>query len=190
MIAYIVCEGDFDAQLLKTVLPVNLLTDVKVVDVKVVAGGRVYALKSLAMSLIVSRRAPVLIVIDADSAVPELVEHRRNDIEEIVGMVAGKIPFKVVPAVPEMENIFFQDTSLLSRLLGYVPPQNLLDRAVFQPKQVLDELIARSNQIQDISQLLDRLTDEDIEILRSSSVIQEIMNFLQSVRETAEATLI
>jgi hypothetical protein len=190
MIAYIVCEGDFDAQLLKTVLPVNLLTDVKIVDVKVVAGGRVYALKSLAMSLIVSRRVPVLIVIDSDSAVPELVEHRRNDIEEIVGMVAGKIPFKVVPAVPEMENIFFQDTSLLSRLLGYVPPQDILDRALIQPKKALEELISQSDKLQDVSQIFDRLTDEDIELLRSSSVMQEIVNFLQSVRETAEATLI
>jgi hypothetical protein len=185
MITYMICEGSVDAQLLKTLLPANLLA-----DVGVVAGGRVSAVESLARSLVVRRRVPVVIVVDADSVVPELVQQRRKDIEETVESVSINTPVKVVMAVPEIEIIFFQDVSLLSRLLGYTPLQNLLDRAVFQPKQVLDELIARSNQIQDISQLLDRLTDEDIEILRSSSVMQEIMNFLQSVRETAEATLI
>jgi hypothetical protein len=182
MITYIICKGSFDAQLLKTVLPANLLT-----DVGVVAGGGVSAVKSLARSLVVRRRVPVIIVFDADSAVPELVEQRLKDIEEIVGMVAGQTPFKVVPAVPEMEIIFFQDVSLLSRLLGCIPQQDILDRAVIQPKQALEELIARSEIIHDRSQIIDRLANEDIEILRSSSVMQEIVHFLQSVRETVNA---
>lgn len=182
MITYILCEGAFDAQLLKIVLPENSLT-----DVGVVVGGKVYNIKSLAMSLIVRRRVPVLIVFDADSVVPELVELRRNDIEEILEFVAGKTPFKVVSAVPEIEIIFFQDVSLLSRLLGYIPPKDILDMAVHQPKQALEELIARSEIIHDRSQIIDRLANEDIEVLRSSSVMQEIVHFLQSVRETANA---
>ncbi|MCC3571353.1 MAG: hypothetical protein JGK30_05160 [Microcoleus sp. PH2017_40_RAT_O_B] len=184
MITYILCEGAFDAQLLKTVLPENLLT-----DVGVVVGGKVYNIKSLAMSLIVRRRVPVLIVFDADSVVPELVELRRNDIEEILKFVAGKTPFKVVSAVPEIEIIFFQDVSLLSRLIGYIPPQDVLDLAVCQPRKALEELIARSENIHDRSQIIDHLTNEDIEILRSSSVMQEIVHFLDSVRETVAATL-
>jgi hypothetical protein len=182
MITYILCEGAFDAQLLKTVLPENLLT-----DVGVVVGGKVYNIKSLAMSLIVRRRVPVLIVFDADSVVSELVELRRNDIEEIVGFVAGKISFKVVPAVPEMDIIFFQDVSLLSRLLGYIPPKDILDMAVYQPRKALEQLLSRSDLIHDRSEVIDRLTNEDIEILRSSSVMQEIAHFLLSVRETANA---
>lgn len=185
MIAYIISEGSFDAQLLKTVLPPNLLTDVGVVS----AGGA-SAIESLARSLVVRRRVPVLIVFDAGSVVPELVELRRQEIEEVILWVAGRTPVKVVPAVPEIEIIFFQDVSLLSRLLGYTPPQDILDRAVFLPKQALEESLARSDKIQDISQIIDRLTDEDIEILRSSSVMQEIVQFLQFVRETASATVI
>jgi hypothetical protein len=180
MITYIICEGSFDAQLLKTVLPANLLT-----DVGVVAGGRVSAVESLARSLVVRRRVPVVIVVDADSVVPELVEQRRKDIEETVESVSINTPVKVVMAVPEMEIIFFQDVSLLSRLLGYIPPQDILDLAVFQPKQALEQLLSQSEIIQDRSQIIDRLAKEDIEILRSSSVMQEIVHFLESVRETA-----
>lgn len=182
MITYIICEGSFDAQLLKTVLPANLLTDVGVVAV-----GRVSGVESLARSLVVRRRVPVVIVVDADSVVSELVQQRRKDIEETVESVSINTPVKVVMAVPEMEIIFFQDVSLLSRLLGYIPHQDILDRAVIQPKQALEELIARSELIHDRSQIIDRLTNKDIEILQLSSVMQEIVHFLQSVRETANA---
>jgi hypothetical protein len=182
MITYILCEGHLDAQLLKTVLPANLLT-----DVGVVAAGGVSGVESLARSLVVRRRVPVVIVVDADSVVPELVEQRRKDIEETVESVSINTPVKVVMAVPEMEIIFFQDVSLLSRLLGYIPPQNILAMAVCQPQKALEQLLSQSEMIHDRAQIIDRLTNEDVEILRSSSVMQEIVHFLESVRETANA---
>lgn len=183
MITYIICEGPFDEQLLKTVLPGELLTDVGVVS----AGG-VSAVKSLARSLVVRRQVPVIIVVDADSVVPELVQQRLNDIEEIVKSVAVNTPVKVILAVPEMEVIFFQkDVTFLSRLLGYIPSQKVLQSGVFQPRKALEQLLSESKNIRDRSQIIRKLTNEDIEILRSSSVMQEIINFLQSVHETAKA---
>jgi len=182
MITYIVCEGHLDAQILQTVLPANLLT-----DVGVVAAGGVSAVESLARSLVVRRRVPVVIVVDADSVVSELVEQRRKDIEETVESVSINTPFKVVMAVPEMEIIFFKDVSLLSRLLGYIPHQDILARAALKPKETLEELISQSEIIHNPSEIIDRLTDKDIEILQLSSVMQEIVHFLRSVRETANA---
>lgn len=182
MITYIVCEGHLDAQILKTVLPANLLT-----DVGVVAAGGVSAVESLARSLVVRRRVPVVIVVDADSVVSELVEQRRKDIEETVESVSINTPFKVVIAVPEIETIFFQDATILSRLLGYIPPKNILDMAVYQPKQALEQLLSQSEIIHNPSEIIYRLTNKDIEILQLSSVMQEIVHFLRSVRETANA---
>lgn len=184
MITYILAEGSFNAQLIKTVLPANLLTDVGVVS----ANG-VSAVESLARSLVVRRRVPVVIVFDADSVVAELVEQRRKDIEEIVEIVSINTPVKVVPAVPQIEIIFFQDVSLLSHLLGFTPSKDILDLAVSQPREALEQLIYQSELIQDSSQIIEQLTNEDIEILRSSSVMQEIVQCLESVRETVAATL-
>lgn len=183
MIAYIVCEGPFDAELLKTVLPEKLLNDVPVVS----AGG-LSAVKSLARSLVVRRQVPIIIVVDADSVVPELVQERLKDIEEIVEIVAINTPVKVVLAVPEMETIFFQDAIFLSRLLGYSPPQNLLDLAVFKPKEALGQLLSESEPNNHISplEIIARLSNEDIDILRKAPFIQEIINFLEFVRETAK----
>lgn len=183
MIAYIVCEGPFDAELLKTVLPEKLLNDVPVVS----AGG-ISAVKSLARSLVVRRQVPVIVVVDADSVVPELVQERLKDIEEIVESVAINTPIKVVLAVPEMETIFFQDAIFLSRLLGYSPPQNLLDLAVFKPKEALGQLLSESEPNNHISplEIIARLSNEDIDILRKTPFIQEIINFLEFVRATAK----
>lgn len=182
MITYIISEGSFDAQLLKAVLPGKLLNDVEIVS----AGG-VSAVKSLARSLVVRRQVPVIIVVDADSVVPDLVQERLNDIEEIVKSVAVNTPVKVILAVPEMEVIFFQDATLLSRLLRCQISQEVLNLAVFQPKKALEQLLSQSGNIKDRSQIIGKLSQEDIEILRSSSVMQEIVHFLQSVRETAKA---
>lgn len=182
MTAYIVCEGERDAQLLKRLLPEEFLG-----NVEVVAAGGLSAIKSLARSLIVRRQSPVAIVADADAIIPEQVEQRLKDTEEIVGNIAANTPVKVLIAVPTLEIIFFQDISLLSRLLGYAPSQEMLSLAMYQPSQTLKQLISQSKNFQSQSQLVEQLTSEDLEILRKAPVIQEMIQFLQSVRQTADA---
>ncbi|MBD2329871.1 hypothetical protein [Alkalinema sp. FACHB-956] len=182
MTAYIVCEGERDAQLLKRLLPEEFIS-----NVEIVAAGGLSAVKSLARSLIVRRQSPVAIVADADATIPEQVEQRLKDTEEIVGNIAVNTPVKVILAVPTLEIIFFQDVSLLSRLLGYVPSQDVLSLAVYQPWQALKLLISQSKNFQTQAQLVDQLTNEDLEVLRKATVVQEIIQFLQSVRETADA---
>lgn len=182
MTAYIVCEGERDAQLLKRVLPEELLY-----NVEIIAAGGLSAVKSLARSLVVRRQSPVAIVVDADAITPEQVEERLKDTEEIVGSVAANTLVKVILAVPALETVFFQDISLLSRLLEHAPSQDMLSLAVSQPWQALTQLISQSKKYQSQSQLIEQLTNEDLEILRKTPVIQEVIQFLQSVRETAEA---
>lgn len=182
MTAYIVCEGERDAQLLKRLLPEEFVS-----NVEIVAAGGLSAVKSLARSLVVRRQSPVVIVADADAFVPEQVEQRLKDIEEIVSDIAVNTPVKVILAVPTLEVIFFQDISLLSRLLGYTPTQNMLSLASYQPKQALEELISQSRIFRSQSQLVEQFTNEELEILRKAPVIQEVIQFLQSVREAADA---
>jgi hypothetical protein len=182
MTAYIVCEGALDAQLLKQVLPEGLLSNVEIIP----AGG-LSAGKSLARSLIVRRQVPVALVIDADVVAPDQVEERLKDIEEIVGSVAANTLFKVILAVPTIEMLFFQDVSLLSRLLGYAPSPELLSLAIYQPAQALSQLIAQSPNYQSQAQLIGQLSHENLELLRQAPVIQALIQFLQSVRTVAAA---
>jgi hypothetical protein len=184
MIAYIVCEGIFDVHLLKRVLPEELLNNVEIVY----AGG-LSAVKSLARSLIVRRQVPVAIVVDADSVAPEIIQERLKSIEELVESVSVNTPIKVIAAVPQTEIIFFQDIGLLSGLLGYEPSQNMLTIAAFQPCKTLKTLLSQSYNKDNFSQVINQLTNEDLEILRQAPFIQELIHFLQSVQETATVNI-
>ncbi|BCL34091.1 hypothetical protein [Nostoc sp. MS1] len=185
MIAYIVCEGNLDVQLLKIVLPEELLN-----NVEIVAAGGLSAVKSLARSLIVRRQVPVAIVIDADSVAPEIIQERLKSIEELVESVSANIPFKVIAAVPEMEIIFFQDIGLLSHLLKYKPSQDIITQAGFEPRKSLEILLLQSHMYDSYSKFINLLTNktlttENLKILRQAPFIQELIKFLQSVQETA-----
>jgi hypothetical protein len=182
VIAYIICEGDSDVELLHGILPKEILK-----DVEIVAAGGLSAIKSLSRSLLVRRQAPLAIVADADSTVPDLVQERLNSIEEIVKSVAINTPVKVILAVPSIEVIFFEDHSLLPRLLGYNLSQEMLSLATSQPKDVLQQLLSQSQAGDASISLQKRLTSENLEILRKSSVIKELIQFLQFVKEPAKA---
>ncbi|RFP56494.1 MAG: hypothetical protein BJG00_013840 [Limnothrix sp. CACIAM 69d] len=181
MKTYVVCEGLNDVQLLKRILPSELTK-----NVEIVAGGGLYALKSLALSLIVRRQSPVVIVIDSDSDIVERVQQQVQDTEELLSSLAVHTPVKVIPAIPALEIVLFKDIALLTRLLGYMPNPDLLSQAIDQPKQVLDQLISQSQNLKDQAQLLDNLTEQDVEILRETTVIQELIRFLKSVQVADE----
>ena len=181
MIAYIICESRSDIQILQAILPKQLLK-----EVEFVAAGGISSVTSLARSIVVRRQVPVAIVVDADSTVTELVQMRTNSLTEIVESVSVNTPVKVILFVPEMEAIFFQDHQLLSRLLGYKPSQDELNAAVSEPRKILKQLIIKSQEVDDFAQFINRLSDEDIDTLRNTSAIQELICFLQTVREPAE----
>ncbi len=182
MKVYIVCEETLDSQLLKRVLPTELLN-----TVGVVAAGSLSSVKSMARSLVVRRRVPIAIVVDAETVNPDQVEERYREIKEIVEGVAANTPIEVILAVPTLESVFFQDSSLMPRLFGHVPSQAVLSMAVYEPEKVLTELIAESKQYQTQAELIEQLTPEDIEILRKMPVMRKMLQFLWSVQEIAEA---
>jgi hypothetical protein len=181
MKSYLVCEDSINAQLLNRILPEEILSDLEIVA----AGGLSSGVKSMARSLVVRRQAPVAIVIDADSMDLDQVEERRRTTEEIVKGVASGTPVKVILAVPMIEAIFFQDIALLTRILGYEPSSDILDLAINQPLKALTRLISQSKHYLNQSQLIESLTIEDITILQKTRFIQEVIQFFQSVRETA-----
>jgi hypothetical protein len=180
MIAYIICEGVDDKQLLKIVLP-----EISLNQVEIVVGGGISSVKSIARSLVVRRQTPVAIVVDSDSTVPELVQMRIRETTEIVESVSVNTPVKVMLFVPELEAIFFQDLQLLSKLLGYAPSQDELSLAASQPRKVLAQLLAKSDKVRNRTEIINQLAEENINNLRDFSTIQELIEFLQSVREPA-----
>ena len=98
MIAYIVVEGPADADWLRAAFPPESLEDVAIVP-----AGDLSEATSMARTLLVTRRKPLAFVFDADAEAPNVVRERFQSAQEIVGMVAGRVPFRVVLAVPSLE---------------------------------------------------------------------------------------
>jgi hypothetical protein len=180
MIAYIVCEGSDDAQMLKMIVPPHFLNEVGIAP----AGGE-SSLRSLARSLVVRRRVPIIVIFDANSTVPELIGERVKDIKEIVECVSVDSPIEVLAFAPAMESIFFQDIMLLSKIIGFNPSPEILDLASSQPRRALDELLSHSDKLSDRSQLMNQLAHEDTENLQAHPVIQGLISFLQTIRKPA-----
>ncbi|MFM8330204.1 MAG: hypothetical protein ACKN9T_00775 [Candidatus Methylumidiphilus sp.] len=176
MMAYIVTEGDFDRDVLQAVLPRELKEGVGIVSGQ---GNHI----SLARSLVMRRHVPLALVLDADCVSAKLIAERRQDVEELLRMAAGKTPVKAVFFVPTIEAIFFEDPALLSGLLGYQLSQEILDRAKFEPKQALRQALQCSNHIDNTRHLLTALTGENIKTLQQkSNPLQGLMSFLRDMR--------
>jgi hypothetical protein len=180
MIAYIVTEGSFDEKLLQKLLPGDLRQ-----AVGIVAAGGLSAVKSMARSLAIKRNVPILIVVDSDSLEPRAIADRRVDINEIVAYVSTQ-PVEVILAVPQMEAVLFHDRPLLTQWFGDRITQEDLIRAEFQPRQVLERLLAESPNGLTLAVMIEQLTDRQVESLRQATVIQEAMQFLRSVQSRVE----
>jgi hypothetical protein len=180
MIAYIVTEGSLDEKLLERLLPAKLLC-----DVGIVAAGSLSSITSMSRSLAVRRQVPLLIIVDADSVESRLIEERRSELKYIVAGVAIA-PVEVIMAVPQLEAVLFHDRALLTQWFGDRMTQEDLIRAEFQPRQVLERLLAESPNGLTLAVMIEQLTDQQVESLRQATVIQEAMQFLRSVQSLAE----
>jgi hypothetical protein len=150
--------------------------------VEFVAGGDRSDVASLARTLVVRRRTPVAIVIDADALSPEGVRERQQSMEEVVRLVAGRVPVAVIVAAPELEEVFFEDPALLERVLA--APIDERDRIVseFRPREVLERLLASSAKVHTLKDLLQSLGPQDLERLRQARPLRELSEFLRKVQ--------
>jgi hypothetical protein len=180
MIAYIVTEGSLDEKLLQRLLPSELLC-----DVGIVAAGSLSSVTAMSRSLAIKRKVAILVVVDSDSVEPRAIAYRRTDINEMVSGIAVE-PVEVVLAVPQMEVVLFHDRTLLTQWFGDRITQEDLIRAEFQPRQVLERLLAASPNSLTLTTMIEQLTDLQVESLRQATVIQEAIGFLRSVQSVAE----
>lgn len=173
MPAVVVVAGPEDEQIVRALLPPAVAEGVAVV----VAGLR-GSPPSTASTLLVTRRQPVALVLDAKTIDPRFAREIARDNEEVLKYVAGKIPVKVVAFLPTIEIIFFEAAPVLERVLGVPIPGELLAEARGAPKDALAKLLASHPQVKDIPGLLARLTEEDREALRATTGIAALIDFL------------
>jgi hypothetical protein len=173
MKAYVVTQKGLPEELVP-----RLLSQDSQDDVAIISAGDESDATSLARSLLVRRKVPVAMLLDAESISPHLVRQRTLELRALLTSVSAS-PAEVFLAVPELEAIFFQVPRLLERVLGLAIPETLEILAEARPKAALDRLFAQHQSIKTMSQLLSALTPGDSDELRKTKPIAELNEFLR-----------
>jgi hypothetical protein len=123
--SYLVTEGKTDVAILAPILQALGLTDVVVRD----AGGKAMT-TSLARSLAVARRAPVAVVVDADTTNESLIRQQSAIFVDLTSTFAGPTDCKLFQAVPTLGEALFPSVRDFEDLFG--DKLSASDRELFQ----------------------------------------------------------
>jgi len=93
----------------------------------------------------------------------------------------GTIPFEVLLAIPVIEIVFFQDKSLLERLIHRNFTDMEWELAQFHPKEFLSNVSKEHSIGLNIEVMLSELTEETIDVFQKHTLICELSKFLSSV---------
>jgi hypothetical protein len=170
----IVTEGEWDAALLRTLLEPELAQAIRVVA----AGGR-SSVVSYATSILVSKREPVALVLDADTVDAAAVRSQERVIYDPVRAAAYRTPFRLFLMVPQLETVLFRDVEVLSHLTGVEVGQQDLREAEVRPKQVLEELLRLSPQVKTREALLTRMDAGTAARIRRDPLLLDLFQFVR-----------
>lgn len=177
--AYIVTKEITDIDIIRALLDDTLLEDVKFVN-----GVSQYGAESMARSLLLERRSPVLLIIDADTNDPDAIAAYHQDLEFLTRKVATGTPFKILQAVPTIEAIFLQDRTLFEQLINRQLTDLEWQLGQKDPKGLLDQL--PEGTLHFIQSTLSQLTEPMRQTFLQHPLIQEISTFLQTQAEASE----
>ncbi len=174
----VLAGSNFDGMLLATLLRGE--QERNEVEVRVVSG--LTSGYSVARTFLAVQRVPVAVVIDADSPEPEVALERRRRAEEVLGDVAGGVPYRVIVAMPELEVLFFERPGLLRRVFGEVDG-HVMDLARLSPSRAIARLAPGEPPELARFRLLRAMDAEDIQALREIEPIRDLLCFIELAHE-------
>jgi hypothetical protein len=177
---YLLVEGQNDAAFLRKVLSPEALRGVELI----VAG---QGIASLARSLLIVRRCPVAVLIDADSIEPDVVAEEQQSTEELIRLAAASTPVKVVTAVPQIESWFFAAPKSIERVIGAKVSDDFIELGQRDPKGVLKLLARKNNGEWEVEKAIDMLEASDIDRIRAIPVVEELTTFLEEMQKEVQA---
>jgi hypothetical protein len=107
---------------------------------------------------------------------------RQREAEEVIGDVAGRVPFRALVAVPVLEVLFFQRPELVRRVYGEAVNEHVLELAELSPRRALQKLDPEKP-FEDVRiNVLRAMDASDVQALRTNSpLIQDLLSFIATV---------
>jgi hypothetical protein len=181
MSVWIVLEQESDLAIVKALLPDEIQFASKFIAV-----GQRSNISSVARTLLVKHKEPVAVVVNINSFDGPTIREKYLLMEELLRAVSGGTPFKVIPCFPVLEAIFFNAAEIMERI--FPKWRTLFDPMYFckTPKDALADLFVNGGGPKTLSKLLDALTEEDVERLRATGPIRELITFVDAVVRPVE----
>ncbi len=171
--AYVVTTEPTEAEIIKKLLPTKTAK-----NVVFMSGKESSASRSLAGTILTVKRVPVALVVDTATRDEMVVNEKLDLIRYLLRQNAAGVPFKVVPAIPEIEAVFFEDRNFIERITGRKFSDLEWKFAKLSPKEALTTFLGESKQLH--KKILSRMTKEDVRALQKHSLIVELSEFLEA----------
>jgi hypothetical protein len=176
----IILEGMEDIAILRALLPSDL---VEAYDLRATQGRS--TLVSVARTHLIKYHAPIAILLDTDTLDPTIIAETVQTTNHLMRSIAGDTPFDVIYCIPHVEAIFFEDSIDFHRLFPNFESVFILQFAKTQPKQQLEVLFEKGGGPGKLTDFLDHLTSGEVESLRATYPIHQLITFIMSNRDPA-----
>jgi hypothetical protein len=130
-------------------------------------------------------RTPTVLVLDSDSLEERAILEKQAEIGGILGDCNGRIPYRLILAVPQVEAILFTDRNGFEKALGRKVGDEDWFEARFRPRAVLKRLLAGSDYEDAVRKLGETLDAAALRRMARHPIIQEIRSFMAEVQEPA-----
>jgi len=172
----IICEGPSDEAILRSILRGTIGEG----NFGVVPAGGESAAISLARTYLATDDCRVALVVDADTTDPDKAAEQNLILQESLGLAGPRERFVVLQAVPTIEAWLFADEALAREIFGSSLSDTVAYRARFEPKAVLQELLAERAKAGGVDALARLLESHDFTRLVGSEPIAKLRDFLMA----------
>ncbi len=100
------------------------------------------------------------------------------------------MPFRVIVAVPELEILFFKRPQLLKRVYGKSVTALVTELGQVSPRRALQKLDPDLSYEHLRFKILRAMDDADINALRTTAVIKELLSFLREADEYSKRSAV
>jgi hypothetical protein len=171
--AYLITEGRLNSEILKMLLPKDLIQSVEFVP-----ASSSYSVQSLARSILATRRAPVAVVLDAETDDEQKIREQKEFYEQTLNQVSTRTMFGVFIAKPDLPSILLKYPRFVDWLEHHRSSRSNTDS---NRQQKLLEEIKKVFDPQEEGSALLSLDHRTLEQLRKNLLLRSLTKFLGSV---------
>ena len=177
---YIITEGQSDQEILKAVLPKEVVQNE---NVEFIVGSGRYSAQSLACSVLAVEQVPTALIVDADTSNKAAIQEQRDLLSFSLRQASPGIKFEVFLAVPEMEILLVQNLDLVQQLTNGQEFSELeLEFAKLRPKEFLLRFLKPAESyIVTLREILENLNEQTIKAIQEYPLVKQLDEFLRSL---------